>query len=338
MKRIYVYCPSREGRLLDIGPELLTKARALASELEGEVGAILTGERVAHLCDEVASYGATRIYTAEEERLAHYATLPYAKILCEVMRQEKPEIFLLGATSEGRDLAPRVAAELQVGCTADCTELRLGDYTDRSGIHYEKLLLKIRPSFLGNSLTTIVAPETRPQMATVREGVVRKERLLKIPAYETRPLDCTALLGDEDFVIELLSRTRATEQNHLKQAEVVVAGGYGVGSKENFALLEELASLLGGEVGGTRPAVDAGFLPHNRMIGQTGLTVAPKLYLAFGISGQVQHTVGMDRSGVIVAINNDPEAPICKIADYTIIGDAKQVAERMIRTLKQLKR
>lgn len=338
MNTIYVYCQSREGQLLDIGAELLTKARALAEELHATVGAILVGDRVSHLCDEVASYGASRIYTAEDPRLGHYATLPYTKLLCEVARREQPEILLLGATSEGRDLAPRVAAELQVGCTADCTELRLGAYTDRAGKRYEQLLLQVRPSFVGNSLTTIVAPESRPQMATVREGVVRKEVLKKPVSYELFPLDCCALLKEEEFVIELLSRTAATEQNHLKQAEMVVAGGYGVGSRENFALLEELAALLGAEVGGTRPAVDAGFLPHNRMIGQTGITVAPKLYLAFGISGQVQHTVGMDRSGVIVAVNSDPEAPICRMADYTIIGDVKQVAERMIRTLKQLKR
>lgn len=335
---ILVFCQVRHGVLCDIGLELLTKGRELAAQLHGSLAAVLVGEGTSALAEEVAAYGAQTIYMADDSRLKHYTTLPYARLICEVVRRIEPQILLLGATSLGRDLAPRVAAMLGAGCTADCTELRLGDYTSPEGKEYKALLYQIRPSFVGDQLTTIIAPDTRPQMATVREGVMRMERLAEPVAAELITLDTGQLLREEDFAVELLVREEQLPTNGLKQAAVVVAGGYGACNERTFARLRELAALLGAEVGGTRAAVDAGYLPHERMIGQTGLTIAPCLYLAFGISGQVQHTVGMERSGVIVAINSDPEAPICRMADHVIVGDAGEVAERMIRILKELKR
>ena len=242
----------------------------------------------------------------------------------------------MGATSIGRDLGPRVSSALHSGLTADCTQLEIGDHTDaRTGTEYKDLLLQIRPAFGGNIVATIVNPDHRPQMATVREGVMKKE--IKDPAYKGKVVDLNVAdyTAPEDFVVEVIDRQVQKSKSNLKNAPIVVAGGYGVGSKENFELLRELADVLGGEVGASRAAVDAGWIDHDAQIGQTGLTVRPKLYIACGISGQIQHIAGMQESSIIISVNNDPDAPINTIADYVITGDIEDVVPKLIKYYKK---
>ena len=220
--------------------------------------------------------------------------------------------------------------------TADCTQLVIGDHKDaKTGTEYENLLYQIRPAFGGNIIATIVNPDHRPQMATVREGVMRKEYAAKPGAGEVKPIDWKKFLKESDLVVKILDRQIEERKINIKGASVVVAGGYGVGSKENFKLIHELAEVLGGEVGASRAAVDAGFTEHARQIGQTGVTIRPKLYIACGISGQIQHTAGMDQSSMIISINTDPDAPINKIADFAITGDLNEVIPKMIKYYKQ---
>ena len=222
------------------------------------------------------------------------------------------------------------------GLTADCTQLVIGDHKDaKTGTEYENLLYQIRPAFGGNIIATIVNPDHRPQMATVREGVMRKEYAAKPGAGEVKPIDWKKFLKESDLVVKILDRQIEERKINIKGASVVVAGGYGVGSKENFKLIHELAEVLGGEVGASRAAVDAGFTEHARQIGQTGVTIRPKLYIACGISGQIQHTAGMDQSSMIISINTDPDAPINKIADFAITGDLNEVIPKMIKYYKQ---
>ena len=256
--------------------------------------------------------------------------------LVALIEQEKPQIALFGATSIGRDFAPRVSSALFSGLTADCTQLVIGDHKDaKTGTEYKNLLYQIRPAFGGNIIATIVNPDHRPQMATVREGVMRKEYAAKPGAGEVKPIDWKKFLKESDLVVKILDRQIEERKINIKGASVVVAGGYGVGSKENFKLIHELAEVLGGEVGASRAAVDAGFTEHARQIGQTGVTIRPKLYIACGISGQIQHTAGMDQSSMIISINTDPDAPINKIADFAITGDLNEVIPKMIKYYKQ---
>ena len=236
----------------------------------------------------------------------------------------------------GRDFAPRVSSALHSGLTADCTELVIGDHKDaKSGREYTDLLYQIRPAFGGNIIATIVNPDHRPQMATVREGVMRKEPQATPAAGEVREFDWRPMVKDTDLAVRIVERHIEERKIDIKGASIIVAGGYGLGSKENFRLVHELADVLGAEVGASRAAVDAGFTEHERQIGQTGVTVRPKLYIACGISGQIQHTAGMDGSAMIVSINTDPAAPICKIADYAITGDVNEVIPKMIKYYKQ---
>ena len=230
----------------------------------------------------------------------------------------------------------RQSSALFSGLTADCTQLVIGDHKDaKTGTEYENLLYQIRPAFGGNIIATIVNPDHRPQMATVREGVMRKEYAAKPGAGEVKPIDWKKFLKESDLVVKILDRQIEERKINIKGASVVVAGGYGVGSKENFKLIHELAEVLGGEVGASRAAVDAGFTEHARQIGQTGVTIRPKLYIACGISGQIQHTAGMDQSSMIISINTDPDAPINKIADYAITGDVNEIIPKMIKYYKQ---
>ena len=253
-----------------------------------------------------------------------------------LIEQEKPQIALFGATPVGRDFAPRVSSSLHSGLTADCTELVIGEHKDaKTGKEYDSLLYQIRPAFGGNIIATIVNPECRPQMATVREGVMRKEALATPAAGEVREIDWKPMVKDTDLAVRIVERYIEERKINIKGASVIVAGGYGVGSKEGFKLVHELADVLGGEVGASRAAVDAGFTEHERQIGQTGVTVRPKLYIACGISGQIQHTAGMDGSAMIVSINTDPAAPINKIADYAITGSVEEVIPKMIKYYKQ---
>ena len=242
----------------------------------------------------------------------------------------------MGATCIGRDLGPRVSSCLHSGLTADCTALEIGDHTDpKTGKEYKDLLYQIRPAFGGNIVATIVNPECRPQMATVREGVMKKE--IKDPAYKgvTVKLDPRKYVKPEDFVVEIIDRHIEKSKVNIKNSPIIVAGGYGVGSKEGFDLLFDLANTLGGEVGASRAAVDAGFVEHDRQIGQTGVTVRPKLYIACGISGQIQHIAGMQESSIIISINNDPNAPINTIADYVIVGNVEDIVPKLIKYYKK---
>ena len=242
----------------------------------------------------------------------------------------------MGASSIGRDLGPRVSSALHSGLTADCTSLVIGDHFDKKADkNYENLLYQIRPAFGGNIIATIINPDCRPQMATVREGVMKKSILDPKYKGEIVNLEVSKYVSDTDFVVEIIERHIEKSKLNIKGAPIIVSGGYGVGSKENFKLLYELAEVLGGEVGASRAAIDAGYAEHERQIGQTGLTVRPKLYIACGISGQIQHRAGMEQSAQIIAINTDPEAPINSIADYVITGDVAEIIPKMIKYYKK---
>lgn len=334
MNNIIVYCETDNGALCDVSLELMTKARDLAGSLSCNVEALLIGHNVAGLADTLYKYGASVVHLADDPRLEFYRTLPYAALTIALFKEQKPQIALFGATSVGRDLAPRVSSALHSGLTADCTSLEIGDHQDKEK-EYKNLLYQIRPAFGGNIIATIINPECRPQMATVREGVMKKEPLKVAVSGTISRMDVNSILKDSDFVVQILEREIEEKKIDIKGAQIIVAGGFGVGSKENFQLIYDLAKVLGGEVGASRAAVDAGFVEHARQIGQTGVTVRPKLFIACGISGQIQHTAGMDGSSMIISINNDPEAPIHKIADYAIVGDLNEVIPKIIKSYKQ---
>ena len=334
MNNIIVFCETENGKLCDVSVELLTKGRSLAKQLSCQLEALLIGSNVESLTAELYNYGATKVHLADESRLEFYRTLPYSAITIALFKEEQPQIALFGATTVGRDLAPRVSSALFSGLTADCTSLEIGDHTDK-GKEYKDLLLQIRPAFGGNIIATIVNPEQRPQMATVREGVMKKEMLESPVAGTVNKIDTSKILTDTDFIVSIIERHMEDKKIDIKGAQIVVSGGYGVGSKENFNLIFELAKVLGGEVGASRAAIDAGFVEHGRQIGQTGTTVRPKLFISCGISGQIQHTAGMDESAMIISINNDPNAPIHNIADYAIVGDLNEVLPKMIKSYQK---
>ncbi|MDE6418174.1 MAG: electron transfer flavoprotein subunit alpha/FixB family protein, partial [Duncaniella sp.] len=298
--------------------------------------AVVLGEGLSGIEQELAKYGADTVWVADDRTFAPFRTLPHTAVLCGLIEQEKPQIVLFGATCIGRDFAPRVSSALHSGLTADCTQLEIGDHKDpKTGKEYTDLLYQIRPAFGGNIVATIVNPECRPQIATVREGVMKKQ--VYDPEYkgEVIDLDASKYVSDTDFVVEIIDRHIEKSKINIKNAPIIVAGGYGVGSKENFQLLHDLAATLGAEVGASRAAVDAGFTEHARQIGQTGVTVRPKLYIACGISGQIQHIAGMQDSSIIISINNDPAAPINTIADYVITGNLEEVVPKLIKYYKK---
>lgn len=335
MNNVFVYLEIEGREIADVSLELLTKARTLAAELGVAVEAVAIGKDLDWVQPICAKYGATRLHLADDKRLEYYLTMPHERILCDIFTREKPQIALFGATSVGRDLGPRVSSALHSGLTADCTRLEIGEYKDaKAGKSYENLLFQIRPAFGGNIIATIVNPDCRPQMATVREGVMKREELKTPVTCEVVKVDLS-ILKDEDFLVSIISRQLEKQAVNIKGATLIVAGGYGVGSREGFNKLFELAHLLGGEVGASRAAVDAGFADHERQVGQTGVTVRPKLYIACGISGQVQHTAGMSESAMIISINTDPNAPINQIADYTVVGDYAEVIDRFIESYKR---
>ena len=336
MNNIFVYIEMENGAVADVSLELLTKGRELARTLGVKLEAVVLGEQVTGIEKELAKYGADTVWIADDATFAPFRTLPHTAVLCGLIRQEQPQIVLFGATPVGRDFAPRVSSALYSGLTADCTQLVIGDHKDaKTGREYTNLLYQIRPAFGGNIIATIVNPDNRPQMATVREGVMRREYAAKPGAGEVKPIDWKSYVKDTDLAVRIIDRQIEERKINIKNASVIVAGGYGLGSKENFRLVHELAEVLGAEVGASRAAVDAGFADHCRQVGQTGVTVRPKLYIACGISGQIQHTAGMDQSSMVISINNDPDAPICKIADYAITGDVNEVIPKMIKYYKQ---
>lgn len=336
MSNVFVYCEIEDGHVADVSQELLTKGRGLANELNCKLEAIAVGHKLDKVAEQVIPYGVDTLYLADDERLYPFQTLPHTSVVVNLFKEKKPQVALMGASSIGRDLGPRVSSALHSGLTADCTSLVIGDHYDKKqDKNYENLLYQIRPAFGGNIIATIINPDCRPQMATVREGVMKKEIL--DPKYKGKvvKLDVAKYVNDEDFVVEIIERHMEKSKVNVKGAPIVVAGGYGVGSKENFQLLYDLAEVLGGEVGASRAAVDSGLVGHDRQIGQTGITVRPKLYIACGISGQIQHRAGMEESAQIIAINTDPEAPINSIADYVITGDVAEIIPKMIKYYKK---
>ncbi|MBR4155522.1 MAG: electron transfer flavoprotein subunit alpha/FixB family protein [Bacteroidales bacterium] len=336
MNNILVFCEiTEEQHVAEVSLELCSKARKLADRLNSRLDAIVIGNEINDIEGQLYPYGVDSIFYLEDPRLSFYQTLPFFSAVTKLIKEETPDIVLFGATSVGRDLGPRIASYMRCGLTADCTSLEIGDHTDaKTQTVYKDILYQIRPAFGGNIIATIVSPETRPQMATVREGVMKKEIYNENHKGEVRILKAEDYINDSDFCIEVIERQIEAQKINIKDAPIIVAGGYGMGSKENFALLHELADTIGGEVGATRAAVDAGFTENERQIGQTGLTVRPKLYIACGISGAVQHRAGMDQSAKIISINTDPNAPINSIADYTIIGDAMDVLPKMIKIIR----
>ncbi len=337
MNNLFVYLEIQDNsRVAEVSLELLSKGRSLASQLGCRLEAVAMGCGLEGIATQVMPYGVDVLHLFDDEKLYPYTSLPHTSALVKLFEEEKPQIALFGATAIGRDLGPRVSSALYGGLTADCTALEIGDYDDeKTGRHYENILLQKLPSFGGNVIATIVNPEHRPQMATVREGVMKKAIYDANHQSEIIRHDVSRYVTDADFVVRILERHVESAKHNLKGASVVVAGGYGVGSRENFQLLFDLAKELHGEVGASRAAVDAGFVDHDRMIGQTGLTVRPKLYIACGISGQIQHTIGMQDSAIIISINSDPDAPINAIADYVITGRVEDVLPKMITYYKK---
>jgi len=336
MNNVFVICEIDESKVADVSLELLTKGRALADELNCKLEAVALGHNLKGIENELYTYGADVVHVGDDKRLDPYTTLPHTEIIVGLFKEEKPQIALLGATTFGRDLGPRVSSALQSGLTADCTSLEIGDHEDKkAGKKYTNLLYQIRPAFGGNIVATIINPDCRPQMATVREGVMKKEIYDKNHKGKLHKLDVDKYLKPENLVVKVIERHMEKSKVNIKNSSIIVSGGYGMGSKENFDMLYELADVIGAEVGASRAAVDAGFADHERQVGQTGVTVRPKLYIACGISGQIQHVAGMEDSSMIIAVNSDPEAPINKIADYVITGDVAEVIPKMIKYYKQ---
>lgn len=336
MNNVFVYCELEGTTIADVSLELLTKGRKLANQLNCQLEAIVAGSGLEGIEKQVMPYGVDKVHIFDAPGLFPYTSLPHSSVLINLFKEEKPQICLMGATVIGRDLGPRVSSALTSGLTADCTSLEIGSHEDkRAGKTYENLLYQIRPAFGGNIVATIINPEHRPQMATVREGVMKKEILDADYKGEVVKHDVAKYVPETDYVVKVIDRHIEKAKHNLKGAPIVVAGGYGMGSKESFDMLFELAKELHAEVGASRAAVDAGFCDHDRQIGQTGVTVRPKLYIACGISGQIQHIAGMQESGIIISINNDPNAPINTIADYIINGTVEEVIPKMIKYYKQ---
>ncbi len=330
---VWVFAEQEEGQLHDVSLELCGKARELADRLGVRVGVVLPGAGVNGLASTLISHGADNVYAVEDDRLAHYQTGSYARVVCSLIAKYRPQIVLYGATPMGRDLAPRVASATRAGLTADCTDLEIQNVVDPlTKTEHENLLLQIRPAFGGNIIATIVNYDWWPQMATVREGVMPLRDA--DASRQGNVVRETAELDETDLALKLIDRHIQPKTVNLKGARVIVAGGGGAGGKEGFDLIRELAGAIGGAVGASRAAVDSGFIGKEYQIGQTGTTVRPALYIACGISGAVQHRAGMEESAKIIAINTDADAPIFSIAQYGIVGDLRQVIPMMIKSIR----
>ena len=344
MNNVFVYCEIEGTTVADVSIELLTKGRKLANTLGVQLECICAGSGLEGVEKQVMKYGVDKVHVFDAEGLFPYTSNPHTALVVNLFKEEQPQICLMGATVIGRDLGPRVSSALFSGLTADCTELEIGDFDmtvgrDENNMpikkHYEKQLYQIRPAFGGNIVATIVNPEHRPQMATVRSGVMKAEVLDENYQGEVVRHDVAKYVPETEYVVKVLDRHVEASKNNLKGAPVIVAGGYGMGSKEGFDMLYELAKVIHGEVGASRAAVDAGFCPHDLQIGQTGVTVRPKVYIACGISGAIQHVAGMKESGIIISINNDENAPINTIADYIINGTVEEVVPKLIKYYKK---
>ena len=337
MNNVFVYCEIEGTQVQEVSQELLTKGRKLANQLGVELHAIVAGTDIKGSVEtQILPYGVDKLFVFDAPRLFPYTSAPHTDLLVNLFKEEHPQICLMGATVIGRDLGPRVSSSLTSGLTADCTELEIGPSDEKnSGRHYDNLLYQIRPAFGGNIVATIVNPDHRPQMATVRSGVMQKAIYEGNARGEVVYPEVEKYVSSTAFAVSVLDHHVEAARHNLKGAPIVVAGGYGVGSKEGFEQLFVLAKLLHGEVGGSRAAVDAGWIDHDRQIGQTGVTVHPKVYIACGISGQIQHIAGMQDSGIIISVNSDPDAPINKIADYVITGTVEEVVPKLIKYYKQ---
>jgi electron transfer flavoprotein alpha subunit len=328
---VWVFIEQRDGKPADVSFELLSKGRKLADSMGGALKSVVIGDAVKSIAAGTFQYGADESYLIEHPDLKNFATLPYSRLLNDLVETHKPRVFLFGATIIGRDLAPRVASHTRSGLTADCTDLKVADVS-YLGREYQNLLLQIRPAFGGNIIATIITPDTPTQMATVREGVMEMHPLQQ--SHDVRITEIPYHPNGIDHLVTIVEQHREESKVNLKGAPVIVAGGYGLGTKENFRLIHELAHTIGGEVAGSRAAVDAGFIPHERQVGQTGVTVRPKLYFAIGISGAIQHRAGMQEAKKIIAINTDPDAPIFDISHYGIVGDAMDAIPKFIEAYK----
>ncbi len=344
-KNVWVFCEQRSGKLMNVALELVGEGHTLSREIgpDCKLVALLVGNNVEGLKDELYSYGADSVYVIEDDLLEHYTTDGYTKVIVDAVNEYKPEIVLFGATHIGRDLAPRVAARLNTGLTADCTRLdiKVSDYMDYletyttaslAGLDRDddnKGLKQTRPAFGGNLMATIVTPNTRPQMATVRPGVMAKREPVNGASGEL--VRVKPDLRKEDINVELLNVVKAArEMVSLTDAKIICSGGRGLGGPEGFKLIKELADKVGGVVGSSRAAVDAGWIDPSHQVGQTGTTVKPDIYFACGISGAIQHQAGMSDSRIIVAINKDPDCPMMKLADYAVEGDLYKVIPEII--------
>jgi electron transfer flavoprotein alpha subunit len=328
---VWVFVEQRGGKPSDVSLELLSKGRKLADVMNGMLISVVIGSDVKNVSAESFRYGADESFLVDHPDLNNYTTLAYARILNALVDHHKPRVVLFGASVIGRDLAPRVASHTRSGLTADCTDLQVSNVS-YLGKEFKDLLLQIRPAFGGNIIATIITPDTQTQMATVREGVMEMHPLTN--PHEMKIVEIPFIPDDLDRLVTLVEQHREERKVNLKSAAIIVAGGYGMRTKESFKLIHELAHTIGGEVAGSRAAVDAGFIPHERQVGQTGVTVRPKLYFAIGISGAIQHRAGMQEAKKIIAINTDPDAPIFEVAHYSIVGDAREVIPRFIEAYK----
>ena len=329
---VWIFAEQEDGKLSDVPLELLSKGRELADKLSVSLAAVLLGRKVDGLAEKLIAHGADKVYVATDDRLGHYQTAGYSAVICDVITQYKPQIMLFGATAIGRDLAPTVASTMKCGLTADCTDLQIGEHADPvAKTTHKDLLLQIRPAFGGNIIATIVNPHRWPQMATVREGVMR---MTTADAKRRGQIVKVAAKLPAELPVTVHETHRRAKKVNLKGARIIVSGGAGVGSADGFRLLWDLANCLGGAVGATRAAVDLGYIDHDHQVGQTGTTVRPALYVAVGISGAVQHRAGMQESAKILAINTDREAPIFGVAHYGIVGDYRDVLPKMIKAIR----
>ena len=340
-KGVYVFAQQVDNEISGIAYELLGKGKELAAKLNEEVTAVLIGHEVKGLADKLAEYGADKVIVVDDPELKEYRTEPYAHALSSVINEFKPEIVLVGATAIGRDLGPTVSARVATGLTADCTVLEIGDFPlvaipGKEAEQKHNQLLMTRPAFGGNTIATIACPDNRPQMATVRPGVMQK--IEPIVGAKANVVEYNPGFTPNDRYVEIKEIVKAVSDTvDIMDAKILVSGGRGVGSPENFKILEDLAEALGGSVSCSRAVVDSGWKPRELQVGQTGKTVRPNLYIACGISGAIQHTAGMEESDIIIAINKDEDAPIFDVADYGIVGDLNKIVPQLTEAIKAAK-
>lgn len=331
---VWVFIEQASGKIADVSLELVCKGRELADRLGVNTEAVLLGHGLEAKAKELHEYGCDNVFVADHPDLEHYSALPYTKIITGLVKEHRPNIFMFGATHVGRSLAPRAASSLLAGLTADCTDLQIDDFEDKlTKKTFKNRLMQIRPAFGGNIIATIANSWEDPQMVTVREGVMQLKEPKK--GRTGKVTDVGVELNKEETALKIIERYTEPSSVNLKNAQVIVSGGYGIGSAENFKLVKRFADTIGAGVGASRAAVDAGWIDHDHQVGQTGVTVRPRLYIACGISGSVQHKAGMAESAKIIAINKDAEAPIFDVADYAIVGDINDVIPKMIKAYKE---